>query len=202
LDEVFRLDDFDLGKILQALSTSGATSIPILDEEFRRSLLKEAESYKYRPEAETIGSGDKIVRQQLGSFEDFSGGSQYLRLENSFQSLLDDCLAELIIYPFRTRLSFNSMVLQKYEKMSSGITPHRDGLTYINLVCIFMIGGRGRFYLCADRSGRAARELEASPGRVVLMRAPGFSGSAERPFHFVTDIQEPRYTFGLRQKII
>ncbi|MBI2486575.1 MAG: hypothetical protein HYW01_06385 [Deltaproteobacteria bacterium] len=92
------------------------------------------------------------------------------------------------------------MVLQKYEKGSIGITPHRDGLSYINLVCIFNIGGRGKFFICSDRFGKDAREIDASPGKVVFLRAPGFFGSKDRPFHFVTDIQETRYTFGLRQK--
>jgi hypothetical protein len=93
------------------------------------------------------------------------------------------------------------MVLQRYEKGSIGITPHRDGLRFINLVCVFAVGGRGRFYVCSDRSGKDAREIDASEGNVILMRAPGLFGSQDnRPFHYVTDIRETRYTFGLRQK--
>jgi hypothetical protein len=74
-------------------------------------------------------------------------------------------------------------------------------LSYINLVCVFVIGGQGSFYVCSDRSGNDSIEIDASPGNVILMRAPGFLGSeGERHFHYVTDIREPRYTFGLRQK--
>jgi hypothetical protein len=110
-------------------------------------------------------------------------------------------LAELETYPFETALNFNSMVLQRYEEGSLGITPHKDGLSYINLVCVFVIGGRGRFYVCSDRSGRDAKEVAASPGNVILMRAPGLFGAEDnRPFHYVTEIEETRYTFGLRQK--
>jgi hypothetical protein len=200
MQELFRLDDFDITKILEELSSIGATSVRILSEDFRISLLKEAESYAYTPEDEIVGSGDRIVRQQMGSFDDFSDGSKYTLLKNSFQALLDGCLADLEAYPFETRLGFNSMVLQKYEKGAIGITPHRDGLSYINLVCVFNIGGQGRFFICSDRSGKDARKVDASPGNVVLLRAPGFFRSRDRPFHFVTDIQETRYTFGLRQK--
>jgi hypothetical protein len=93
------------------------------------------------------------------------------------------------------------MVLQRYEENSIGITPHKDGLRFVNLVCVFVIGGQGRFYVCSDRFRRDAREIDASPGNVILMRAPGlFSSENNRPFHYVTDIRERRYTFGPRQK--
>ena len=200
MQELFILDDFDITKIMEKLSSIGATSVRILNENFRMSLLKEAENCTYKPEEEIVGSKERIVRQQMGSFNEFSDRSNYILLKNSFQALLDGCSAELDTYPFETPLSFNSMVLQRYERGSLGITPHRDGLSYINLVCVFTIGGRGRFFICSDRSGRDVREIETTRGNVVLMRAPGFFGSKDRPFHFVTDIQETRYTLGLRQK--
>ena len=198
--ELFRLDDFDLHKILEDLSSTGAASVRILDEDFRRSLFKEAESYIYKPENEIVGSGDRIVRQQMGSFSEFPGGSKYLLLRDAFQALLDGSLAAIEASPFTTPLIFNSMVLQRYEKGSLGITPHRDGLSFINMVCVFNIGGRGRFFICSDRSGRDAREISSLPGSVVLLRAPPLWGAKERPFHYVTGIAETRYTFGLRQK--
>jgi hypothetical protein len=200
MQELFILDDFDMAKILEALVYIGATSVRILHEDFRTSLLKEAEGYLYKREDEIVGSGDRMVRQQVGSCCNFIDGSKYMLLMTAFQALLDECLAGREAYPFGTHLSFNSMVLQKYEKGSLGITPHRDRLSYINLVCIFMLEGRGRFFICSDRSGSTAREIDTAPGTVVLMRAPGFSGAKDRPFHYVTDIQETRYTFGLRQK--
>jgi hypothetical protein len=142
-----------------------------------------------------------VVRQQVSSFDAFQQDSGYVLLKNSFQDLLEQRLAELETYPFEMALNFNSMVLQRYEEGTLGITPHKDGLSYINLVCVVVIGGRGSFYVCSDRSGTDAIEIDASPGNVILMRAPGFLGSKdERPFHYVTDIRETRYTFGLRQK--
>ena len=200
MHELFILDYFEIPNILKDLSSVGATSLRILNEDFRISLLKEAESYTHKPEDEIVGSGDRVVRQQMASFNNFSDESKYILLYKSFQALLDEGLAGLEVYPFETHLSFNSIVLQKYEKVSIGITPHRDGLKYINLVCSFNIGGRGRFYICSDRSGRNSRVIDVSPGNVVFIRAPGFPGSKDRPFHYVTDIRETRYTFGLRQK--
>ncbi len=194
--------NLDIASILNKLSFLGASSTKILDEDSRVALLREAQAYNYEPEDEIVGSGDRVVRQQVSSFEDFPEDSDYILLKNSFQDLLKRRLAQLGTYPFEMALSFNSMVLQRYEEGSIGITPHKDGLSYINLVCVFVIGGQGSFYVCSDRSGNDSIEIDASPGNVILIRAPGFLGSEdERPFHYVTDIREPRYTFGLRQKL-
>jgi hypothetical protein len=198
---LFSRRNIDVDSIVKELSSLGATSARMLDEDFRVALLKEAQDYNYEPEDEVVGIGDRVVRQQVSSFEDFPEDSGYVLLKNAFQDLLEQCLVQLGTYPFEMVLSFNSMVLQRYEEGSIGITPHRDGLSYINLVCVFIIGGKGSFYICSDRSGNDSIEIDASPGNVILMRAPGFLGSDDgRPFHYVTDIQESRYTFGLRQK--
>ncbi len=63
-----------------------------------------------------------------------------------------------------------------------------------------VLAGRGRFFVCEDRTGRGAREVEAAPGMAIFMRGPGFHGSQDRPFHYVSEISETRYTFGLRQR--
>jgi hypothetical protein len=199
--ELFVSTKLDAERILEELSSVGTTSVRLLEEDFRVALLKEAQDYDYQPEDEIVGSGDRVVRQQVSSFNGFPEDGSYVLLKDSFQDLLERRLARLGDYPFETALSFNSMVLQRYKQGSIGITPHKDGLKYISLVCVFCIGGRGRFYVCSDRSGRDAKEVDASPGNVILMRAPGLFGAEDnRPFHYVTEIEETRYTFGLRQK--
>ena len=195
----FFLEVDDLTAHLEKVALVGAASLPLLGEAFRLRLLAEAESYAYTPEEEFVGSGDKLVRQQMGSFESFQPGSAYLELRDAFQAWLEERLQSLPQYPFSTPLRFNSLSLQKYEQGSIGITPHRDGLRYINLISIFVIGGKGRFFVCADRSGREAVEIDAAPGNLILMRAPGFLGEDIRPFHFVSEISRRRYSFGLRQ---
>lgn len=189
----------DLTTHIEKVALVGAASLPLLSEAFRLRLLAEAESYTYTPEEEFVGSGEKLVRQQMGSFESFSPGSAYLELCIAFQVWLEERLQSLPQYPFSTHLSFNALSLQKYEQGSIGITPHRDGLRYINLICIFVVGGQGRFFVCADRSGREAVEIDAAPGVVILMRAPGFLGEDRRPFHYVSEISLRRYSFGMRQ---
>jgi hypothetical protein len=201
IEELFLPTNLNTDSILEELLSVGATSIRLLEENFRVALLEEAEDYDYQPEDEIVGSGDSMVRQQVSSFDVFPDHRGYVLLKESFQDLLEQRMAQLEAYPLETSLSFNSMVLQRYEEGSLGITPHRDGLSYVNLVCVFIIGGRGRFYVCSDRSGRDAKEIDASPGNVIFMRAPGlFEAEDNRPFHYVSQIEEPRYTFGLRQK--
>ncbi len=192
-------DNFDIGAVLADLGSLGATSVRCLGEGYRRRLAREAMRHAYRPGAAVVGSGDRVVRQDLAVADEILEGGAFGELRDAFQRLMDRLLAEVDRYPFESRLCFNEMVLQKYERGSIGITPHRDHATYVNLVCIFTLAGRGRFAVASDRSGRDARFLDAAPGSVILMRAPGFRGERCRPFHLVRDIDETRYVFGLRQ---
>ena len=200
MSQLFTLQDFEIHSIISDLAAIGATSAPLLSEDFRLALLQEAASYPYTPEDLVVGSGNQTVRQQLASFTGFPAFTLYNRLKDAFQTLVDEHLAAVKTYPFATKLNFNTMVLQKYDLGSIGITPHRDRSSYINLVCIFNIDGQGKFYLCDDRCGSNARVIDSSPGSVIFLKAPGFMNSSQRPFHYVSDIQTTRYTFGLRQK--
>ncbi|WP_153021608.1 hypothetical protein [Tolypothrix bouteillei] len=174
----------------------------MLDETTRLALFKEAQSYIYTQKTEVVGTGSRIVRQQYSSFDAFPSSSLYLKLKEAFQSLLVEQFSTVVPYPFTTPLEFHKMVLQKYEPGELGITPHRDRLSTINLVCIFNIAGAGEFSLCADRSGKNSMEIDSTPGHVIFLRAPGFFNSLERPFHSITNIQTTRYSFGLRQKAV
>ena len=93
------------------------------------------------------------------------------------------------------------MSLQKYDQNSIGITPHKDGKSRINLICVFNLVGKAEFALCDDRSGSNPKFLDTTPGNVIILRAPGFFHSTYQPFHFVRNITEERIVFGLRQRI-
>ena len=202
IEDLFISETLDIDKVLKELHSVGATSVRILNEKLRLALLEEAEGYAYKQEQEVVGSAQRTVKQQVSSFTDFPQGSRCFLLRDAFENLLKKRLSEVKSCPLREPLCFNSMVLQRYEKGSIGITPHKDGKSFINLVCIFNIGGKGSFYVCSDRSGSNAREIDASEGRVTIMRAPGLFGFEDgRPFHYASDIQNRRYTFGLRQKV-
>ncbi len=57
MKELFTEENLNISEILKELQTVGATSVHILDEDFRMCLLEEAQSYSYKPEEEVVGSG-------------------------------------------------------------------------------------------------------------------------------------------------
>ncbi len=194
------LERFDIDEIFRRLASVGATSIPFLNESLRTSLLEQAAGYRYKREPEIVGSGDRTVKQQVGSFEDFTDDSEFVRLKERFEDVISSALATLPNYPFATPFRFDSMILNKYRAGSLGITPHRDLARFINLIGIVVLGGNGQFQVCANRRGSDAIEIIAPPGHAILMRAPGFPGTADRPFHCVSHIGKSRYTLVLRQR--
>ncbi|MFQ5994296.1 MAG: hypothetical protein ACE5K1_04330 [Acidiferrobacterales bacterium] len=194
------LDQFDIRHVVERLCCIGATAVPILDHDFRHALLEEARTSPLTPGQKIVGRGDRVVRQELDFCEQFPPESRCIQFKQAFQTTLEAQLHKIDDYPLATRLAFNSIMLQKYPGGSLGISAHRDGQRYVNLICILVIAGSGRFHICADRSGAQSQEIPAEPGDAILMRAPGFAGREDRLFHYVTEIRETRYTLGLRQE--
>ena len=190
----------DLAHIVEVLEETGAVAVPVLDDRFRVALLAAAKASCFRHARPLVGKGERLVRQRMEVSDHFPVDSIFRVLTEKFQKLWDEALTDATDNPFEGRLLFNDLMLQRYTIGEVGITPHRDRTGYRNLVCLFVLEGRGRFYVCDDRTGQGAREIPHIAGDVLLMRAPGFRGSADRPFHFVRDIQSPRYIFGLRQE--
>jgi len=186
--------------VIEELARSGAMAMPVIEPEYRQLLLQAASASQFRAARPLVGKGERMVSQRMEVCEDFPADSIFRAFAREFQKFWDDFLAEVPSNTFEGRLVFNDLMLQRYGVGEVGITPHRDRTGYRNLVCLFVLEGKGRFYLCNDRAGNGAREIRHAPGDVLLMRAPGFRGSAERPFHYVRDIQSPRYVFGLRQE--
>ncbi len=189
----------DVAAALATLGDAGAVSLPLLAESCRRRLLSAARRAVWRPARPVVGSGDKVVRQEMEVCSEFAAHSPFRVLARRFQALVEDAAARLGEALFATPLRLDDLVLQRYRAGALGITPHRDGLRYVNLAALFTLSGEARFCLCAGRDGAGAREVDAAPGTVILLRAPGFRGGSERPFHFVSDIRARRYSFGLRQ---
>lgn len=190
----------DLAEVVETLAVAGAVAVPMLDPDFRQSLLGAARTGRWRPARTLVGRGERLVQQRMEVCDHFPADSIFRTLTAEFQALWDEYLAEVAESPFEGPLEFNDLMLQRYDVGEVGITPHVDRTAYRNLVCLFILEGEGRFYVCDDRAGTRAREIPHGAGDVLLMRAPGFRGSEVRPFHFVRDIRSPRYVFGLRQE--
>ena len=192
--------ELDVADILDRLEHEDAIAIPALTDGYRAWLLDEARAAPFREARPLVGRGERLVRQRMGVHDGFGPDSRFHDLTAHYQALWDDWLASATPYPFEFRLVFNDLMLQVYEPGETGITPHMDRTAYRNLICLFVLEGRGRFGVCEDRSGRGTRIIAHEPGDVVLTRAPGFRGSDRRPFHFLDRVTERRYVFGLRHE--
>ena len=189
-----------VAETLDRLEREDAIAVPLLTDAYRAWLLAEARAAPFREARPVVGRGERLVRQRMGVHDGFGPESRFHDLTGHYQALWDGWLASVAPRPFESRLVFNDLMLQVYEPGETGITPHMDRTAYRNLICLFVLEGRGRFGVCEDRSGRGARIIAHEPGDVVLTRAPGFRGSDHRPFHFLDRITERRYVFGLRHE--
>ena len=173
-----------------------ALSLPILADEFRKALLDEAKQYPLRAARNTVGKGANQVSQDMLLQDQLRSEGLFVRLTNLFQELFDKSLDSN--FYFEDRVVFNDLIIQKYEAGSGGITPHLDRTDYRHLICLFVLSGHGRFYISEDRQKKNQIEILNFPGDVILMPGPGFKGLEKRPFHYLEDITEERWVFGLR----
>jgi hypothetical protein len=194
----FRYQRFPLTQVTAELLRTGVSVLPLLRESFRQELLEETRCYRFRQARAMIGKGASRVAQRMAVCADLRPDGVYHYLRACFQELFDAAVRQSRRQLFDGRVTFNDHMLQRYTVGELGISPHRDRTAYRHLICLFVIAGYGRFYVCSDRSGTGAREIVNGPGDAIIMRAPGFQGSGERPFHYLADIRSTRYVFGLR----
>jgi hypothetical protein len=188
-----------LGELIRTLSRIGAVTVPgILHDAGRQRLLEQTIQLPFADQPAVVGPHG--VRQHYAAVNEFAPGSVFRQFWDAFQTLLEQHLTQLPRSPFASPLRFTNAALHRYPPSSLGLSPHRDSARSINLVAIFVLKGRGRFVVCQDRTGRGAVDLPNAPGDLILLRAPGFQSTEDRPFHAVLDIVEERLTFVLRQR--
>jgi hypothetical protein len=193
------ITDVDIADVIRALTAAGAAVVPgILGDDDRRRLLEEVRAFSFIEAPAVVKPYG--VRQHYAAVTAFPPGSGFRALRDAFQALLEDRLALLPAYPFATPLRFNGSALHRYPPGRLGISPHRDSARSVNLIAVFVLEGKGRFFVCRDRDGRDAVDLPNAPGDLILLRAPGLMGADVRPFHGVAEIAEQRTTFTLRQQ--
>ena len=199
-DDLFLTDERALAAAIARLPAEDAVALPLLGDDARQPLLEAARQMTYRPARPLVGEGARLVRQDFELSVTFPDGSPFPRFAAALEGLLLSALRRLSP-PLLAELQLNDLIVQHYQPGSQGITPHRDHVRYEGLVALVNLAGRARFCVCADRSGAHARELEDGPGVLLLMRAPGFAGRRDRPFHFLKDVSEERYSLGLRHDV-
>ncbi len=201
--------NFDIRQVIGDLDIVGGSSFPALTQPTCEQLVAEAMTYQFTPRQRKFEKSK--VFQEVSGFDDFPSTSLFFAIRDCWQRILAEKFSDPLIQSpvFCTPLQFNELSLQRYEVGSWGITPHLDPASCINLICLFTLVGNCRFAICTDRDShrykdrvdRCSIELDARPGNVILLRAPGYRGSLFRPLHMVTDIKGPRISFGLRQRI-
>ncbi|MFT5849620.1 MAG: hypothetical protein ACI9H6_000433 [Patiriisocius sp.] len=182
-----------LGHCQEILQT-GITCIPsFLTKETRKNLLTELSSTPLEDAKPLVGPHN--IKQSYTFTTDFDEQGTFCAVRDVLQTQLNGTAKDLLSEP----LSFTDLVTQTYTPPCPvGISPHRDGLKYLNIVAVFILEGSGRFCMCDDREGSNPREIQNEPGDLLLMRAPGFGGGDIQPFHFVNEIKTKRTSFALR----
>ena len=95
----------------------------------------------------------------------------------------------------------NSIGVHLYPANSQGISPHQDYASDRNLISIFVLKGNDPLYLCKDRNKTESFPLNASPGDLILLRAPRNEAEKPlRPFHYLEKLVEERITLIFRQR--
>lgn len=188
----------DIVAALPIIEAEGAAAIPWLDDPATKILESAAEALSFRVARPVIGEGENEVRQEFEVCLDFRDDGAFQALTSSIEGRLNKALAERPRHRTAGPLRLNDIILQRYQPGCLGITPHRDHIKYTGLVAIVVVAGDGRFCICADRQGRDVIEIAAPRGHLILMRAPGFDDRHQRPFHFLDQVTERRYSFGMR----
>ena len=191
----------ELAGALARLGREDAVSLPLLSAEDCTPLIEVSAGLTYRPATPVIGEGARRVQQDFELCADFAPGHPFHGFAAALESLTAAALARLDPPPLHPAPPFNDLIVQRYGAGSAGITPHRDHIRYRGLVAIVTLVGRARFCVCTERSGRDAREVPIPPGSLLLMRAPGFAGRDDRPFHLLKDVVEERICLGLRHDV-
>ena len=191
--------DVSAEHITRALRENGAASFPILSPEATRRYAEAAGECGFESAAATAGRYN--VAQDFDICPDVPRSSPIRELREALELRLDTLLGPAGANVLDGPLRLNDVVLQRYAAGSRGISPHRDGKRFINLVCIVVLCGSAPFAVCDDRAGSNAREVEAGPGSLILLRAPGFLGEQARPFHYVGGVASERITASFRQRV-
>ena len=200
------LDRFESGPeamaaALRRVGTEGAASLPLLDSGDQERLSGAAGRLPFRPATPVIGEGERRVLQDFELTTELGRDGPFHAVARALQALVAEGLAGMSVPPLDPPPPFDDLIVQRYPVGSIGITPHRDHITYRDLVALVTLSGRARLFLCDDRSGRGEREIPMPPGSLVLLRAPGFGGRDDRPFHLLRDVTEARISLGLRHEV-
>lgn len=190
--------DQGLAGNLERLKSRSAVSVKLLSRPVLKQLTAAAVELSFRPARYEAGKPGARVYQEFDYCGAVPIGHPVHHLGRWFEARLHRALALMTEPPMTSDYTINDVVCQRYRPGGRGITPHRDHIAYAQLITLVVLGGRGRYFVCADRRGGNRQEIDSGAGRAILMPGPGYAGRSDRPFHMVGDITRLRYSVGLR----
>lgn len=176
----------DLGPALRSAARDGVGYLPAaLPESSCQGLLAEVSDGDF-VELPAV-QGRYAVRQQATHRVLTGAGIAALPGVEAFRrAVVDAVLAHADEISGLDAWAPDEVSVQRYAPGSTGISVHRDGRRYRQLVAILTLEGSARLWLCADRSGTAVESWNADAGSLILLRGPGLGGAADgRPLHAV-----------------
>lgn len=198
-EDQFPATPSSLAEALDKLVECDALALRLLSDKQCKKLVVEADHLDYRPAVPVVGMPGSEVFQDFMLCMNFPDSSPFLQMGKGISNLLKLANNHSSTKPLPGSFCFNDFIVQDYSDNSEGMSPHRDHIRYINLVALVLLEGEADFSVCEDRSGKSSKVIQARPGDVILMKAPGFCGEDSRPFHQVRNIKGRRLIVGLRQ---
>jgi hypothetical protein len=182
---------------LDEMRMEGISCVPeFLHTNTTLCMLEELDSAQWHTASPEVGTHK--IKQGYRYTGNFPESSIFTAVTHALQAQLNTaCAAHRPDY-LSVPLQFNDLLVHRYSTGDLGISPHRDGLRYLNVIAVFVVEGKGRFGRCDDREGTNSHGIRNEPGDLLLMRAPGFCGEDIQPFHFVDGIKSQRTSFALR----
>lgn len=192
----------NIASVVDRIDTDGAVAVPFIDAYRALDLRWACESLPFVSQPETVGFGRVRQQVEICPSSYLSATHPILTVARRISDDLSRALDTLPKHPLAMPFAPNDIVLQRYPQDSIGITPHHDGSSRVNVVCVLVLWGDGTFALCDDRAGTNPRPVFAPPGRLILLKAPGFRGADRGPFHFVSGIRRGRLVLHVRERLL
>ena len=190
-----------LAEAILRLEREDALAVSWLEFDACAALIESTHALPFRKARPVVGEGERVVHQDFDICMSVPAEHPLNGVRQASERALQAALAALGHAVLPEMLWLNDLVVQRYPQGSTGITPHRDHVRYVGLVAIVLLAGDGAFSVCEERSGAGERLVEARPGDLILMRAPGLFGRRDRPFHQLKSVTRERITVGLRHDL-
>lgn len=158
--------------VVDQMMQLGAASVPLIPDARLLQLINEVKGIDFDPRIKVDSySGDNLVFRRFG---------------NALAKFVNGPLNDALSFKFGRELSRSSYVLNRYSANSS-MSRHWDGRNGVICVTRLLDDQRG-FYVAPGPVGIPFEgyKISSKPGEVIFMRAPGFNGTDNLVYHWVT----------------